>query len=99
MPEIRPQDRDAESDGDEPLDGASFPIVRIGASATRHKETANSTRTAVRERLAARFVELDRLFAKQDFVAGPYSVADAYAFSILNWVNFLAIPITTYPRL
>lgn len=64
-----------------------------------HKETADSTRTAVRERLAARFAELDQLFARQDFIAGEYSVADAYAFAILNWVNFLSIPITAYPRL
>ncbi|MCW5633734.1 MAG: glutathione transferase GstA [Rubrivivax sp.] len=64
-----------------------------------HKETAESTRTAVREKLATRFAELDRLFAKQAFIAGDYSVADAYAFAILNWVNFLAIPITAQPHL
>lgn len=64
-----------------------------------HKETADSTRAVVRERLAARFAELDRLFARQDFVAGAYSVADAYAFSVLNWVNFLSIPIAAFPSL
>jgi glutathione S-transferase len=64
-----------------------------------HKETADSTRTAVREKLAARFQELETLFAKQEFIAGEYSVADAYAFAILNWVNFLSIPITAYPNL
>lgn len=64
-----------------------------------HKETADSTRAAVREKLDARFKELDTLFATQDHLAGDYSVADAYAFTILNWVNFLAIPITAYPHL
>jgi glutathione S-transferase len=64
-----------------------------------HKETADSTGTAVREKLAARFAELDKLFAQQDFIVGEYSVADAYAFAILNWVNFLSIPITSYPNL
>ncbi len=64
-----------------------------------HKETADATRSAVREKLALRFAELDRLFAAQDFIAGAYSVADAYAFTILNWVNFLAIPIGAYPAL
>jgi len=64
-----------------------------------HKETADSTRSAVREKLAARFAELDKLLAQQDFIAGDYSVADAYAFAILNWVNFLSIPITAYPNL
>jgi len=62
-----------------------------------HKDTAEATRAAVRERLAIRFKELDRRFATQDFIAGDYSVADAYAFTILNWVNFLSISIAAYP--
>jgi glutathione S-transferase len=64
-----------------------------------HKETADSTRAVVREKLTARFAELDRLFARQDFIAGAYSVADAYAFAVLNWVNFLSIPIASFPSL
>jgi glutathione S-transferase len=64
-----------------------------------HKETADSTRAAVRDKLAARFAELDARFAGQACLAGDYSVADAYAFAILNWVNFLAIPIARYPHL
>lgn len=28
-----------------------------------------------------------------------YSVADAYAFTIVNWANFLAMPLTPYPHL
>ena len=64
-----------------------------------HKETAPSTRQAVRARLDARFAELDALFARQDYLAQTYSVADAYAFTILNWVNFVGISIGAYPRL
>ncbi|NUZ06051.1 glutathione transferase GstA [Piscinibacter koreensis] len=64
-----------------------------------HKETADSTRQAAKEKLAARFAELDTLLAGQDFLAGDYSVADAYAFTIVNWANFLALPLTRYPRL
>jgi glutathione S-transferase len=64
-----------------------------------HKETSDSTRATVREKLAARFAELDRRFTRQDFIAGAYSVADAYAFAILNWVNLLSIPIAAYPNL
>lgn len=63
------------------------------------KDTADSTRTAVRERLAVRFKELDQRFARQDFLAGDYSIADAYAFTVVNWVNVLSIPITAYPKL
>ena len=64
-----------------------------------HKETADSTRQAVKDKLAARFAELDALLSKQDYLAGEYSVADAYAFTIVNWANFLALPLTPYPHL
>jgi glutathione S-transferase len=64
-----------------------------------HKETADSTRQAVKDKLATRFAELDALLSKQDFLAGDYSVADAYAFTIVNWANFLALPLTPYPHL
>jgi glutathione S-transferase len=64
-----------------------------------HKETAESTRQAVKDKLAARFNELDALFGSQDFLAGEYSVADAYALTIVNWANFLGLPLTRYPAL
>lgn len=64
-----------------------------------HKETAESTRQTTKGRLATRFSELDARLARQDYLAGEYSVADAYAFTIVNWANFLALPLTPYPHL
>jgi glutathione S-transferase len=64
-----------------------------------HKETADSTRQAVKDRLAARFGELDAVFAKQEFLAGDYSIADVYAYTILNWTNFLGMSLAAYPKL
>lgn len=64
-----------------------------------HKETADSTRQAVKAKLATRFSELNELLSRQDHLAGEYSVADAYAFTIINWANFLAMPLTAYPHL
>ena len=64
-----------------------------------HKETAESTRQAVKDKLAARFSELDGVVAKQPFLAGEFSIADAYAFTILNWTNFLHMPLDAYPHL
>jgi glutathione S-transferase len=64
-----------------------------------HKETAESTRIAVKEKLAARFAELDAHFASNDYLAGDFSVADAYCFTIVNWANFLALPLKGYPHL
>lgn len=64
-----------------------------------HKETADSTRLAVRDKLATRFAELDELLARQAFLAGGYSVADAYAFTIVNWSNYLGISLQRWPHL
>ncbi len=64
-----------------------------------HKETADSTRAAVKEKLAARFAELDRHLDGRDWLAGEFSVADAYAFAILNWTNFLGLSLKSHPHL
>jgi len=64
-----------------------------------HKETADSTRRTVLDKLATRFTALDAVLAKQPFLAGDYSVADAYAFAIVNWARLLALPLTPYPHL
>ena len=64
-----------------------------------HKETADSTKKSAKDKLATRFAELDRLLETREFLAGDYSVADAYAFTIVNWANFLAIPLAPYPNL
>jgi len=64
-----------------------------------HKETADSTRQAVKDKLAARFAELDALLAKQDFLAGAFSIADVYAFTILNWTHFLGMSLAAHPSL
>ncbi len=64
-----------------------------------HKETAESTRQSVKDKLAARFAELEALFARQPWLTGDYSVADAYAFTVINWANLLALPLTPYPNL
>ena len=64
-----------------------------------HKDTADSTRTAVKDKLAARFAELDRHLAAHEHLAGDFSVADAYCFTIVNWANMLALPLKPYPNL
>lgn len=65
-----------------------------------HKETADSTKQAVKERLARHFGELDRLFAKQPYLRGDrFTVADAYAYTIVNWANFLMFSLKPYPAL
>lgn len=64
-----------------------------------HKDTATSTRQAAKDMLSTRFAELNALLSQQEYLAGEYSVADAYAFTIVRWANFLAISLTPYPHL
>jgi glutathione S-transferase len=65
-----------------------------------HKETADSTRKAVKEKLALRFAELDRRFARQPFLAGDrFSAADAYCFTIVRWAPMLGISLKAYTHL
>ncbi|MEJ6021144.1 glutathione binding-like protein [Ramlibacter sp. PS4R-6] len=65
-----------------------------------HKETADSTAKAVREKLQARFAELDAHFAKHEWLAtNRFTVADAYAFAILNWIPWVGLSTAKYPSL
>ncbi|HYF08638.1 MAG TPA: glutathione transferase GstA [Acetobacteraceae bacterium] len=65
-----------------------------------HKETAGSTQEAARAKLAERFAELDRRLADRPFLTGErFTVADAYAFTIVNWSNFLGLDLGPYPHL
>jgi len=65
-----------------------------------HKETAESTKQAVKAQLAKRFAEMDRLLSRQSFLTGAqFTVADAYAFAIVNWSHLLMISLQPYPAL
>jgi len=65
-----------------------------------HAEAASSTKEAVRAKLAVRFAELDALFATRPYLTGDtFTVADAYAFTIINWSNFLKVDLEPYPHL
>jgi glutathione S-transferase len=65
-----------------------------------HKETADSTRKAVKEKLGVRFTELDAHFAASRWLVGDtFTVADAYAFAILNWAPMVGMSLAAYPSL
>jgi glutathione S-transferase len=64
-----------------------------------HKETADSTRAAAKAKLAARFAELDAHLATHEWLADPFSVADAYAYTIVNWSSVLGLSLKAHPHL
>ncbi|MDF3838904.1 glutathione transferase GstA [Cupriavidus basilensis] len=65
-----------------------------------HKETADSTREQCLAKVARRFAELDQHLATREYLGGKqFTVADAYCFAVVNWANFLHIPLSAYPAL
>jgi glutathione S-transferase len=65
-----------------------------------HKETADSTRKAVKEKLALRLADVEARLAGSDWLVGDgFTVADAYAFPILRWSPMVGISLKPYPRI
>jgi len=65
-----------------------------------YKDTPAETKTAVKDKLNKRFAELDKHLAGNDYLLGKsFSAPDAYAFTIINWVNFLGMNIKDFPNL
>lgn len=65
-----------------------------------HKETADSTAQACRDKLHKRFAELENHLASRAYLMGDqFTVADAYCFTIVSWARLLHLPLTAYPKL
>lgn len=65
-----------------------------------HPETEEATKKAVHAKLAARFAILEDRLGKGPFLAGErFTVADAYAFTIVSWSNLLRVDLEPFPRL
>jgi glutathione S-transferase len=65
-----------------------------------HPETPAETKAAVKEKLATRFAWLEKQLTGRDYLVGTrFSVADAYAFTILNWAGMLNVDLAAYPNI
>lgn len=65
-----------------------------------HKDTAESTKQNVLARLGRHFAELDALLARQPYLMGDaFTVADAYAYTIVSWAYPLRVDLRPYPSL
>ena len=61
------------------------------------KKPDETTRKTITETVANRFTLLDRKLGDKDYLIGQFSIADAYAFVVLNWARRFEIPVS--PRL
>jgi glutathione S-transferase len=64
-----------------------------------YPNTNEETKTQIKERLAKRLAWLDGELAGRDYLTGStFTVADAYAFTILNWAGMLKVDLAPYPN-
>lgn len=64
-----------------------------------HKDTADSTRRAVRDRLKLRIGDVDARLADRAWLVGDrFTVADAYAFTILGWAPMVGMGLSPWPH-
>ena len=64
-----------------------------------HKETADSTRKAVKDKLKLRIADLDARLQGRDWLVGRhFTVADAYAFVILAWAPMVGMSLAAWPN-
>ncbi len=64
------------------------------------KTFAEAEQAAIRSRLDAKLGQFNDLLAQGQsyLIADAFSVADAYAFVILNWTNFIGVSLDTWPE-
>lgn len=63
-------------------------------------QAPDETRDAQREKVLKGLGELDRALGKHPFLTGDrFTVADAYAFTVVNWCNFVSIDLKPYRNL
>jgi len=65
-----------------------------------NKATPDATKETAKANITKRLAYLnDRLAGKQYLMGSTFTVADAYAFTIVNWTNFVGIDLKPYPNL
>jgi len=65
-----------------------------------NKATPDATKETAKASITKRLAYLnDRLAGKQYLMGSTFTVADAYAFTIVNWTNFVGIDLKPYPNL
>jgi glutathione S-transferase len=65
-----------------------------------NKATPDATKEGAKASITKRLAYLDeKLAGKQYLMGSNFTVADAYAFTIVNWTNFVGIDLKPYPNL
>jgi glutathione S-transferase len=63
-------------------------------------KASDEAKAAIKARLATRLKWFDRQLEGRDYVMGKqFSIADAYAFVVLNWAGMLDVDLSPYPNI
>jgi glutathione S-transferase len=64
-----------------------------------NRVSSDDVKQAARTKIAKRLGYINEPLAKRSYLVGDgFTVADAYAFTIVNWTNFVGIDLKTYPN-
>ena len=62
------------------------------------RETPEATKSSQQERILMRLNELERVLKERPFLMGAsFTVADAYAFTVVSWCNMLNLSLQQHP--
>ena len=65
-----------------------------------NQASSDDAKREAKENISKRFTYLDQKLAGSNYLMGEtFTVADAYAFTIVNWANFVGIDLKPYPNL
>lgn len=64
-----------------------------------HADVAESTRAMARAKLKDRFAEMEATLRRQEYLAQTFSVADAYAYTVMSWAVYLKLPLEDFPAI
>jgi glutathione S-transferase len=71
--------------------------IHKGLGALFNPKLTDEMKAVLKDKVAPRLVWLDRELAGRDYLMGKdFSVADAYAFTVLNWAGMLAVDLAPY---
>jgi len=69
------------------------------ASPNGSKASSDDAKQTAKANIAKRLGYLNEQLAERQFLLGStFTVADAYAFTIVNWTNFVGIDLKPYPN-
>ena len=70
-----------------------------GFSPLFNPKATDEWKQVIKDQLAAKFDYLSKQLQGKDYLMGPFSVADAYLFTILGWAKYMNIDLAKWPVL